>query len=113
MDKNKLNELALYSNYKMAKQNAKSYLGPDTELLPSTRTNKKFMILNPSTNKYVHFGQMGYQDYTYHGDEDRRYKYLRRALHIKGDWMNNQYSPNNLSMFILWMLDMDMRFKIH
>jgi hypothetical protein len=26
------------------------------------------MILNPNTNKWVHFGQLGYQDFTKHND---------------------------------------------
>ena len=36
-------------------KNAKLYLGNDVTILPSTRKNKKFMVLNPE-NKYVHLG---------------------------------------------------------
>ena len=36
-------------------KNAKSYLGNDVIILPSTRKNTKFMIMKPD-NKYVHFG---------------------------------------------------------
>ena len=42
-------------------KNAKSYLGNDVIILPSTRKNKKFMIMNPD-NKYVHFGDKRYED---------------------------------------------------
>jgi len=31
--------------------------------------------------------------------------YLKRALKIKGNWMYDEYSPNNLSIYLLWMYD--------
>lgn len=102
MDQDKLKLLKLYSDYEMAKENASIYLGPDTKLLPSTRPTKKFMVRDPNTGKYVHFGQMGYEDFTKTRDMNKRYKYLRRAQHIKGEWYKNEYSPNNLSIHILW-----------
>ena len=37
-----------------------------------------------------------------HKDDKRRQNYLLRASHIKGDWKDNKYSPNNLSMHLLW-----------
>jgi hypothetical protein len=46
-------DLANFSNYKE----------DDVTLLPSSRKNKKYMILNPNTNKFVNFGAMGYMDY--------------------------------------------------
>jgi hypothetical protein len=45
---------------------------------------------------------MGYEDYTKHKDPVRRQAYLKRATKIKGDWKDNKYSPNNLSINILW-----------
>jgi len=99
---NKLLLLSLYSNYKIAEKNAKIYLGNHIKLLVSTRINKKFMILDPTNNKYSHFGQMGYEDYTMHQDDLRRSRYLKRATKIRGDWLQNRYSPNNLSINILW-----------
>lgn len=45
---------------------------------------------------------MGYEDYTKHNDPERRLRYLARATKIKGDWKNNPYSPNNLSIRLLW-----------
>ena len=69
------------------------------------------MIYNPITNKFVHFGAMGYLDYTKYIQlydletaNIHRTKYLKRALKIKGNWINNQYSPNYLSMLLLWNL---------
>jgi len=48
------------------------------------------MILNPSTNKFVHFGDMGYMDYTKCKQIDKEHvlthrdRYLNRALNING-----------------------------
>jgi hypothetical protein len=94
--------LTAYSNYGTAAKKAKMYLGKDTKLLISTREDKKYMILDPTINKYIHFGQMGYEDYTKHNDDSRRNRYLKRAINIKGHWRDNKYSPNNLSIPILW-----------
>ena len=67
------------------------------------------MIYNPQTNKYVHFGAMGYMDYTKYIQifdlktaNEHRSRYLIRALNIKGNWKNNPYAPNYLSMLLLW-----------
>lgn len=59
------------------------------------------MIQDPD-NKWIHFGQMGYEDYTKHKDDDRRKNYLKRSSNIKGQWKSNKYSPNNLSIHLLW-----------
>ena len=60
------------------------------------------MIMNDN-NKWVHFGQLGYSDFTkYPHDEDRRRLYLARATKIKGNWKENIYSPNMLSIVLLW-----------
>jgi len=86
----------------IVKQNAINYLGKDVDIQKSTRQSKKFMVLNPETNKYIHFGDKNYQDYTEHRDKQRQKAYLSRATNIKGDWKSNKYSPNNLSINILW-----------
>ena len=55
-------------------------------------------------------------DFTQHKNKDRQQNYLKRSSNIKGNWSefknstrkslisekNNKYSPNNLSMNILW-----------
>ena len=89
-----------YSNPVIAKQNAKEYLG-DVRLYLSTRKDKKYMVLNDN-GKYIHFGQIGYEDFTQHKDLKRRDAYLKRATKIKGNWKSDKYSPNNLSINILW-----------
>ena len=67
----------------------------------STRENKKYMILNDD-NKYVHFGDSRYSDFTKHQDLKRLKNYLSRATKIKGNWKKDKYSPNNLSISLLW-----------
>ena len=102
-------DLSDYSDYESVLKQAKHYYGNDTILLPSTRKTKKYMIYNPQTNKYVHFGAMGYMDYTKYIQifdlktaNEHRSRYLKRALSIKGNWMDNPYSPNYLSILLLW-----------
>ena len=59
------------------------------------------MITTPD-GKIVHFGQMGYEDFTKHKNKTRRKNYLTRARRIKGNWKKNRYSANNLAMHLLW-----------
>ena len=91
-----------YSDPTKVFKNAREYLGKNVEIKLSTKENKKYMVLDPATDKWVHFGQMGYEDYTKHKDIERRKNYLARASNMKGRWRNNPYSPNNLSIHILW-----------
>lgn len=94
----KLEQLKHVSNIKEV--NRLSKLIYDTKVLPSTRKDKKYMIHDG--DKWVHFGSIHHQDYTYHGDENRRMNYLRRARNIGGKWKDNPYSPNNLAIHLLW-----------
>ncbi len=68
---------------------------------PSTRKNKKYMIMNDD-HKYIHFGDSRYADYTKHQDLKRLNNYLSRATKIKGNWEKDKYSPNNLAINLLW-----------
>ncbi len=36
------------------------------------------MILDPETNKYIHFGEWSFEDYTKHKDKKRRDEFLKR-----------------------------------
>lgn len=98
----KLDELKLYSNFDKAQEKAEEYLGNDAMLFTSPKPDKKYRIYDPIKCKWVDFGQMGYEDYTKHQDDKRRQRYLNRATNMKGNWRNNKYSPNNLSIHILW-----------
>ena len=75
------------------------YKKDGSQLKPSTRNGKKWMVLDPNKNKWVHFGAMNYQDYTVHKDENRRKKYHSRM----GRFQNaDKYSPGYLSLVLLW-----------
>ena len=90
-----------FSNYKQAQKMTNKYFGKPTKLYISDKPNKKYYVLDEN-NKKVYFGQMGYEDFTKHKDENRRKDYRHRAENIKGNWKNNKYSPNNLAINILW-----------
>jgi hypothetical protein len=94
--------LSEYSNIKEAQRKAYKYLGKTAKLAPSTKKDKKYMIEDQNTGKMVHFGQLGYEDFTKHKDDERRKRYLNRATNMRGNWRENPYSPNNLSINILW-----------
>jgi len=89
------------SNPKEAQKEAFRYLGPTAILYKSEKPKKKYKILNPNNNKFIHFGS-DMEDYLYHQNEIRRENYLKRASNIKGNWKNDPYSRNNLSINILW-----------
>ena len=94
--------MKLYSNPRIAQQNAYKYLDKNSKLFHSINKDKKYRIYDPKNEKWINFGQIGYQDYTKHRDKTRRKNYLTRSKGIKGNCKNNKYSPNNLSRNILW-----------
>ena len=71
-----------FSDPLKVKQNLDRYLGANYKLYISTKVNKKYMIKNPE-GKWVHFGEIGFEDFTKHQDEERRQQYLARATKIK------------------------------
>ena len=92
-------EILKYSNPKTVFLKAKRLLGKDVEIKLSTRKDKKYMILNPENDKWVHFGQMSYQDYTKHKDKLRREMFINR----NHKWAyNDVYTPSYLSFYLLW-----------
>ena len=94
--------LKKYSNPVTSQRMAYKYLGKTAKLYPANNPEKKYKILDPKNNKWINFGQMGYEDYTKHKDKNRRKNYLTRTKFMRGDWKNNKYSANNLSRNILW-----------
>jgi hypothetical protein len=95
-------EVYKFSNPKKVQELANKYLGKDVIIYRSINKAKKYMVYNPNTKKWVHFGQMGYEDFTKHKDPKRQKNYLTRTANIKGDWKDDKYSPNNLSRNLLW-----------
>lgn len=63
---------------------------------------KKYQATFQDDNKTktVHFGAKGYSDFTLHGDEARKTRYLNRHRE-KEDW-NNPMTAGALSRWILW-----------
>jgi hypothetical protein len=91
-----------YSNPRIVQQQAYKIFGKEGKIYRSSKKDKKYQILNPD-GKWVHFGQLPYEDFTRHGDAVRRQNYLSRATKIKGDWKSDPYSPNNLAIKLLWL----------
>lgn len=104
-DGEKLKQLLKISNPKEVIKKAQQYFNnPDIKVYLSNRKNKKYAIYDPNKKKMIHFGQMHppMEDFTFHGNLQRRDNYLARASNIRGSWKNDKYSANNLSRNLLW-----------
>ena len=102
-DNDKLKELMKISNPAKVLKNAIKYFNnPNVKIYVSSKKDKKYMIIGLN-GKAVHFGQIGYEVYTKHNDLNHRNVYLSRATKIKGNWKDDPYSPNSLSINLLWM----------
>jgi hypothetical protein len=99
-EEKKLNELLKVSNPKQVILNAHKYLGNNIRVNISTHKNKKYMIWNG--NKFIHFGDIRYEDFTKSNNLEKREAYLKRTANIRGSWKNDLYSANNLARVILW-----------
>lgn len=71
------------------------------ELCRSSRKNKKFMIKRSPDGSFIHFGDSRYQDFTQHGDEDRRQRYLTRHR-AREDWTKS--GINSAGFWSRWLL---------
>lgn len=93
-----------YSNPIEAQKKAFEYLGDLGHLYKSINPKKKYMIYDTINNKWVYFGSMNppMEDFLKHKNIIRRNNYRKRATNIKGNWKDNPFSPNNLSINILW-----------
>jgi hypothetical protein len=98
----KYDELLNYSDPTKVYKNATDYFGKTIHIYISDKPTKKYMVKNPQ-GKWVHFGEMGYQDFTKHQDRERQRKYLKRAMAIKGNWYTDPYSANSLAINLLWL----------
>jgi hypothetical protein len=81
-----MNELNKYSDFNTVNANAKRLY--EKVVFLSTRKNKKYMIMNDDNN-WIHFGQLGYIDFSKSRDQEKKNNYLKRATKIKGDWKTN------------------------
>jgi hypothetical protein len=88
-----------FTNPNIVFQNAKRIYGNDVQIKLSTRKDKKYMLLNPNNNKWIHFGQMGFFDFTKTNDNKRR-ELFRNRNH---KWSKqDKYSAGFLSYYLLW-----------
>ena len=75
-----------------------------TELRPSHRKGKKWAVLYEG--KLIHFGAVGYEDFTQHGDPARRANYRRRhgAIRLRDGRLAHtvKTSPAYWSWELLW-----------
>jgi hypothetical protein len=101
LDPNKKTEILKFSDPKKAIKNAIQYLKDNIVFGLSTKKTKKYMVQRPD-GKWIHFGEMGYEDFTKHQDDVRRQNYLKRTANMKGNWKDDKYSANNLARNILW-----------
>ena len=99
MDKEKA--IRKYSNPAQVRKLAKKYFGKTVKVRLSSKKEKKYMIKTPE-GRTVHFGQMGYEDYTKHKNKTRRKNYLTRSAKIRGNWAKDRFSANNLARKLLW-----------
>lgn len=79
----------------------KKHYNVDSEIYPSSRADKKYMIFGLIKNNdlgMIHFGSIDYEDFTKHKDNKRRERYLKR---FNKDDMP-PYSPYMLSKLLLW-----------
>lgn len=70
------------------------------ELRPSTRSEKKWMIITPQ-GKTIHFGAKGYEDYTMHRDAERMKRYTTRHR-SRENW--NKSGINTAGFWSKWLL---------
>jgi hypothetical protein len=82
--------------YKDQIKRIKQLTGADSEIYPSSHKHKKYMVFNGVNMS--HFGDIRYESYDKHQDEERRQKYLKRF----NKHHNSPYSPYQLSLFLLW-----------
>lgn len=96
--KSKLSELKTKSNPVTVMAIANSLLGPHTKLKVSTHKNKKYMVESPE-GKWIHFGDINSEDWTYHQSEVRRKNFQTRNAKWKDA---DKWTPAWMSYHLLW-----------
>lgn len=94
----KAEEVMKYSNPNKVSKLARKYLGKEYQIYFSTRKNKKYMVQDPN-GKWIHFGELPYEDFTKHQDKERRSKFQKRNAKWKDA---DKWSPSFLSYWLLW-----------
>ena len=88
-----------YSNPHEVYRRAHELFGPHVMIKPSTHKTKKYMLYNPYTHRWIHFGQYGMEDYTKHKNYHRL-----QAFRIRNQrWVDEPVlSAAWLSYHLLW-----------
>lgn len=95
----KLKQVEKVSNVYEVVKKARQLYGNDVKIGLSSRKNNKFMIFNPISNQFIHFGNLNYEDYTKHQDEDRRKRFQIRNHNFASA---PKYSARYMAYYILW-----------
>jgi len=96
---NKNDILFKFSDPNIVQQKAYQFLGKNAIIYKSTHKNKKYMIRDEKNNKFIHFGELGFEDYTKHKDLNRLNNFKLR----NNKWKNSpKFSPSFLSFYLLW-----------
>ena len=86
------------------RRKAKKMFGAN-DLQISTRRNKKYVV-TLKIGDQIHFGHPDYEDFMIHQDQERRFRYRKRASKIRDKQGNLTYkdrnSPNYWSHHLLW-----------
>jgi hypothetical protein len=91
----------------VARRKAKK-VGLNVDTLTFSTDKRHKLMIQDEEGDWVHFGAPGYGDYILYTLSDdpeankHRTAYRKRATQIKGKWMHDQYSPNYLSINVLW-----------
>ena len=94
----KYEDLMLISDPYIVYSNFKKKYPRDSDIMISTRKNKKYMIHDPDKGKWFHFGST-MEDYTFHRDLQRRLKFKTRNKR----WAESDiYTPAYASYYLLW-----------
>ncbi len=87
------------SNPSKVFSNARKVYSNKVQIELSDRKNKKYKIFDPHKKKWIHFGDIRYEDFTHHLDQDRRTQFRQR----NHKWANSpMYSPSFASYWLLW-----------
>jgi hypothetical protein len=82
----------------------KAYYYGAEDIVESWRQYKKYAVFY--NNKWIHFGDTRYADYTTHKDPDRRRSYQQRASNITNVYGERTYKNKNYANFwayhLLW-----------
>ena len=95
-----LNEIKRLCKMKIKKPEKKINFRTCIKLKKSTRKNKKYMV--KFSNCMVHFGCMGYSDFTKHKDENRKARYLKRHAKQENWTRSGICTAGFWSRYILW-----------